>query len=110
MTAIEMPLLRQAITNAFAILLLVILACVLIHRGFRRIRQLRHDYRFARSMNPGAGRMLLLRRVLETPSTAPQVVIVKKNPRCEAADAAISIASNLQHPRIRKRIRMLLIP
>ena len=108
MTAIEMPLFRQAIINAFAILLLFIVGCWLLYLGVQRFRQLWRQYKLALAFDASADRKLLLRRSLESLSETPGVRIVRKNPRCEAADAAISCAADPQHPRIRQRIRLLL--
>lgn len=108
MTAIEMSPLREAITNAFAILLLFIVGCWLLYFGVRRFRQLWRQYKLALAFDASADRKLLLRRSLESLSETPRVRIVRKSPRCEAADAAISCAADPRRPRIRKRIRMLL--
>ena len=108
MTAIEMSPLREAITNAFAILLLFVLGCWLIYFGVQRFRQLWRQYKLALAFDASADRKLLLRMILESPPEPPAVRIVRKNPLCDAADAAISCAAHPQHPRIRQRIRLLL--
>ena len=81
MTAIEMSLLRQAITNAFAILLLFVVGCRLICFGVRRFRELWRQYKLALAFDASADRKLLLRRSLESLSETPAVWIMKKNHR-----------------------------
>lgn len=81
MTAIEMPLLRQAITNAFAMLLLFVVGCWLLYFGVRRFRELWRQYMLALAFDASDDRKLLLRRSLESLSESPAVRIMKKNPR-----------------------------
>ncbi len=108
MTAIEMPLFHQAITNAFAILLLFVVGCWLLYFGVRRFRELWRQYKLALAFDASADRKRLLRMIFESPSETPEVRFVRKNPLCEAADAEISCAADPHHPRIRKQIRLLL--
>ena len=81
MTAIEMPLMRQAITNAFAILFLIVVGCWLIYFGVLRFRQLWRHHKLALAFHAGADRKLLLRKSLESLSKTPGITIVWKNPR-----------------------------
>ena len=50
MTAIEMSLTRQAITNAFSIVLLLVVCIFLIRSAFRRYRELRQIHKLGRSL------------------------------------------------------------
>ena len=50
MTAIEMSLARQAITNAFSIVLLLVVCIFLIRSAFRRYRELRKIHKLDRSL------------------------------------------------------------
>ena len=80
MTAIEMPLLRQAITNAFAILLLFVLGCYLIHRAVQRFHQLWRKHQLAIAFNASQDHRLLLRRCLQSLAETPESRSTGKNP------------------------------
>ena len=80
MTAIEMPLLRQAIADAFAILLLFVLGCYLIHRAVQRFRQLWRQHQLALAFDTSRDRKLLLRRSLQSLAETPGIQIVRKKP------------------------------
>ena len=71
MTAVEMPLMRQAITNAFAILLLCIVAGYLIHRTVQRFRQFWRQHQLAIAFDASRDRKLLLRRSLQSLAETP---------------------------------------
>ncbi len=81
MTAIEMPLLRQAIANAFGVVLLVAVCGWLFDRAIQRSRQLWRKRKLARAFEQSKDRALLLRRALETLSATPGIRIVRKTSR-----------------------------
>ena len=78
MSAIEMPLLRQAVSNALTILMLLVFTCWLICIGVRRFRQLWRHHKLALAFHASADRKLLLRRSLESLSKTPGITIVWK--------------------------------
>ncbi|MDE0165190.1 MAG: hypothetical protein OXL36_08855 [Bryobacterales bacterium] len=81
MTAIEMPLLNQAIANAFGIVLLLAVCGWLWHRAIQRTRQLWRRRKLARAFEESNDRALLMRRALETLSGTPGIRIVRKTSR-----------------------------
>jgi len=81
MTAIEMPLLRQAIANAFGIAILVAVCCWLFGRAIQSARQLWRRRKLARAFEQSKDRALLSRRALQALSATPGVRIVRKNSR-----------------------------
>ncbi|MCY4587696.1 MAG: hypothetical protein OXB98_16800 [Bryobacterales bacterium] len=81
MTAIEMPLLRQAIANAFGIFLLIAVCVWLLHRTIRRSRQLWRMRTLARAFEQSKDPALLLRRTLRTLSETPGIRIHRKTSR-----------------------------
>ncbi|MCY4588284.1 MAG: hypothetical protein OXB98_19815 [Bryobacterales bacterium] len=81
MTAIEMPLLRQAIANAFGIFLLLAVCGWLLHRAIRRARHLWRMRPLARAFEQSRDPALLIRRTLETLAATPGIRIVRKTSR-----------------------------
>lgn len=78
MTAIEMPLLRQAIVNAFGIVLLLAVCGWLLHRAIQRARQLWRRRKLARAFEESKDYALMMRRSLEALSETPGIRIVRK--------------------------------
>ena len=81
MTAIEMPLLRQAIANAFGIVLLIAVCGWLLHRAIQRSRQLWRRRTLARAFEHSKYPALLLRRTLRSLAETPGIRIVRKTSR-----------------------------
>ena len=81
MTALEMPLLRQAIANAFGIVLLLAVCGWLLLRAIQRSRQLWRTRILARAFKQSEDHALLLERTLESLSQTPGIRIVRKTSR-----------------------------
>ena len=81
MTAIEMPLLRQAIANAFGILLLIAVCGWLFHRALRRGRQLWRIRTLALDFEHSHDPALLMRKTLRTLAATPGIRILRKTSR-----------------------------
>ena len=79
MTAIEMSLTRQAITNAFSIVLLLVVCIFLIRSAFRRYRELRQVHKLGRSLVESTDYTIL---IVNTPFSRSQrpATTAAKNP------------------------------
>ncbi len=83
MTAIEMSLARQAITNAFSIILLLVVCIFLIRSAFRRYRELRQVHKLDRSLVESTDYTIL---IVNTPLSRSQrpATTAAKNPSLRA--------------------------
>ncbi|MCY4584587.1 MAG: hypothetical protein OXB98_00970 [Bryobacterales bacterium] len=81
MIAMEMPLLRHALANAFGIVLLIAVCGWLLHRAIRRSLQLWRRRTLALAFEQSQDPALLLRRTLQTLAETPGIRIVRKTSR-----------------------------
>ena len=81
MTAIEMSLLRQAIANAFGIVLLIAFCGWILHRAVRRTRQLYRNRTLTLAFELIKDPALVLRKAFHSLSETPGIRIVRKTSR-----------------------------
>ena len=81
MTFIEMSLLREAIANAFGIVLLIAVCVWLLHRAVQRSRQLWRHHKLSRAFEESKDHSLLLRRSLQSLAETPGIQMIRKPSR-----------------------------
>ena len=99
-TSLEMPLARQAVANAFGVLLLLAACGWLLHLTVECARQHWRSRKLQLAFEESKNPQRLLRKTLKTLAETPGFRVSRKNPRYGRADAAIPFRLNPQHPRI----------